>query len=425
MKTISTLVMAALCLFLTVTTSAQNQAEKDQITYKPLKIGQKLPEITYPVHNYKSPKVNLADFEARLIIIDFWATWCTACITNFPKMEQLQKEYKDQVQFLKVTYQPDSIVLPFLKKLRTNSLIPEINDDKALHQLFPHEYLPHYVWIDQSGTLIATTSAEQVTAENIDKVLSNGASALKLKVDLDRSVPLFITNDLIKNNELKHYSILLKGRYDGLASGYVPYMANKKITGLSLTNLAMLDIYTIIIRSIYRERGERYNKNFLIMKVKDPAKILYRDDLPPEDQYTYSCNAPGLFDENLYLHIIEDLNRYSNYKGTIEKQKVNCLLLKVKHSNTENYKTKGGKRRNAFSLDQEMVNCPIDFLVMDLGTLPSVTVPIIDETGYKGMADVKLSKNPDLQTLRKELAAYDLELVDAKRKINMFTISDK
>lgn len=226
MKTIFTLVMAALCLFCTATVKAQTQ--ENQITYKTLKIGQKLPEVTYPVRNYKSSKVNLADFEARLIIIDFWATWCTACIINFPKMEQLQNQYKDQVQFLKVTYQPDSIVLPFLKKLGKASLIPEINDDKILHQLFPHEYLPHYVWIDQSGTLIATTSAEQVTAENIDKVLSNGASALKLKVDLDRSVPLFINNDLIKNNELKHYSIFLKGRYDGLASGYVPYQPTRK-----------------------------------------------------------------------------------------------------------------------------------------------------------------------------------------------------
>lgn len=423
MKTISTLVMAALCLFCTATIKAQTQ--ESQINYKPLRIGQKLPEITFPIHNYKSPKVNLADFEARLIIIDFWATWCTACITNFPKIEQLQKEYKDQVQFLKVTYQPDSVVLPFLKKLKTTSIIPEINDDKILHQLFPHEYLPHYVWIDQSGALIATTSAEQITAENIDKVLSSGASALKLKVDLDRSVPLFITNDLIKNNELKHYSIFLKGRYDGLASGYVPYQTNKKITGLSLTNLALLDIYRNIISSIYRERGERYDDNFLIMKVKDPAKILYRDDVHPEDQYTYSCNAPGLYDEKLYLHIIEDLNRYSDYTGTIEKQKVNCYLLKLKNRNTDKLKTKGGKRRNAFSLNQELVNCPIDFLIMDLGTLPSVTVPIIDETGYKNRIDVKLSKNPDLQTLRKELAAYNLELVDAKRKINMFTISDK
>lgn len=424
MKTISTLVMAALCLFLTTHTNAQNQ-----VSYKPVQIGQKIPEVDLTnIHNYKTSKLNLADFEARLIIIDFWATWCTACIASFPKMEQLQNQYKDQVQFLKVTNQKEAEALPFLEKLYKEkpSIIPGITDDKQLHQLFPHQYLPHYVWIDESGTLIATTSAEQVSSENIDKVLSHNKPSLQLKVDLKQGKSLFLKDDLLKGNQLKQYSLFFKGRYDGLSSGFSTQKTGDRQTGLSLTNLPLISLYDHVISALYRQQGELYTRSKRIIQVKDSSKLMYNKDLPSSEYYTYECNAPDLQGTSLYQYILEDLNRYTDYTGTIEKRKVKCLVLK-KTGKADQLKTTGGVAQNTLFKrpDGKLINGPFRYLLIRLIDLPIIKLPLIDETGYTGKIDITLSQKPDLSLLQKELKAYGLELAEKERTINVFVLKDK
>lgn len=182
--------MATLCLFF----SAPSQAQSVTSAFKPVKIGDRIPDVTLTnVYNYETTKTNLSDFKAKLIILDFWATLCTSCLANFPKTEELQKQYGGEVQFIKVTCQPRAEVIPFLEELHKThpSAIPVVTDDSALHQLFPHIYLPHYVWLDQTGKVVATTTAEQLTAENIDQFLSNdNIGNMSMKVDMDNTKSL-------------------------------------------------------------------------------------------------------------------------------------------------------------------------------------------------------------------------------------------
>ena len=182
--------MATLCLFF----SAPSQAQSVASTFKSVKIGGRIPDVTLTnVCNYETTKTNLSDFKAKLIILDFLATSCTSCLANSPKTEELQKQYGGEVQFIKVTYQPRTEILPFLEELHKThpSAIPVVTDDSSLHQLFPHIDLPHYVWLDQTGKVVATTTAEELTAENIDHFLSNdNVGNMHMKVDMNNSKSL-------------------------------------------------------------------------------------------------------------------------------------------------------------------------------------------------------------------------------------------
>lgn len=182
--------MATLCLFF----SAPSQAQSVTTTFKRVKIGGRIPDVTLTnVYNYETTKINLSDFKAKLIILDFWATSCTSCLANFSETEQLQKKYGGEVQFIKVTCQPRAEVLPFLEKLHKThpSAIPVVTNDSALHQLFPHINLPHYVWLDQTGKVIATTIIEELTVENIDQFLNHdNIGDMRMKVDMDDSKSL-------------------------------------------------------------------------------------------------------------------------------------------------------------------------------------------------------------------------------------------
>ncbi len=36
------------------------------------------------------------DFRGRVVLINFWATWCQPCITELPELDQLQRDYEDK-----------------------------------------------------------------------------------------------------------------------------------------------------------------------------------------------------------------------------------------------------------------------------------------------------------------------------------------
>jgi len=78
--------------------------------------GQQLTQIRIP----DLEKI-LSSGEDKLLVINFWATWCPPCVKELPHFQKVAKEYnKDKVSFLLVSLdfpsQIDSHLKPFLKK---------------------------------------------------------------------------------------------------------------------------------------------------------------------------------------------------------------------------------------------------------------------------------------------------------------------
>lgn len=48
-------------------------------------------------------EVSVDEYEGKLVLIDFWESWCGPCLQVFPAMDQLREEYPDQFQVLAVT----------------------------------------------------------------------------------------------------------------------------------------------------------------------------------------------------------------------------------------------------------------------------------------------------------------------------------
>jgi thiol-disulfide isomerase/thioredoxin len=166
-------------LFLSYACFAQN------VAIEPLKIGDKFPEavlnVSFPrIANGSKPgdSLQLNQYKGKIILLDFWASWCSTCIYKFPLLAELQRKYKDDLVVILVDSKetkdtPERIlgILTGAKAPFQKTALPSIYNDTILTKLFPHRFLPHYVWFGKDGTLKMISSAELLNAETVNALL--------------------------------------------------------------------------------------------------------------------------------------------------------------------------------------------------------------------------------------------------------------
>ncbi|MDR2273699.1 MAG: SusC/RagA family TonB-linked outer membrane protein [Sphingobacterium sp.] len=191
----------------------------------PLQIGDTVPEILWNLplsvvnHPQQKDIMSLNDYKEKLIILDFWATWCGSCIKSFPKLDSLHAEFKDDLQVLlinsiKGTGDTKEKVMTFFSKQDSRLHFPSVVNDTIFKQVFPRMLLPHFVWIDRHGVVVAITTSAEVNRENIRKVIAGVKVPMKIKDDFKpkNKQTLESNSNGNGNNRLKSQPFTLFGR---------------------------------------------------------------------------------------------------------------------------------------------------------------------------------------------------------------------
>jgi thioredoxin:protein disulfide reductase len=99
-------------------------------------------------------KLDLASLKGKVVLIDFWATWCVPCISEIPMFNDLTKQYKAQgFEMIAVSLDEEGAekVKPFLKKHPMNYTLTL--GDQSLAEMFKvsDSALPVAILIDKQG----------------------------------------------------------------------------------------------------------------------------------------------------------------------------------------------------------------------------------------------------------------------------------
>jgi thiol-disulfide isomerase/thioredoxin len=62
-----------------------------------------LKDYNWKLSDLNSNNVNLRESKGKVILINFWATWCPPCVAEIPELQELHDHYKDKVDFYFVT----------------------------------------------------------------------------------------------------------------------------------------------------------------------------------------------------------------------------------------------------------------------------------------------------------------------------------
>jgi thiol-disulfide isomerase/thioredoxin len=99
--------------------------------------------------------VRLSDYKGKVVLINFWATWCPPCRAEVPDLVKIQRDYgKRGLQIIGITYPPqtDSEVRQFIRELKIN--YPVALGMKETKSLFDQsETLPLTIVIDRDGNV--------------------------------------------------------------------------------------------------------------------------------------------------------------------------------------------------------------------------------------------------------------------------------
>ena len=99
--------------------------------------------------------VRLSDYKGKVVLINFWATWCPPCRAEMPDLVKLQTEHAKQgLQIIGITYPPErkSRVRRFARSVKVN--YPIILGTRQIKARFSsEETLPLTVVINRDGTV--------------------------------------------------------------------------------------------------------------------------------------------------------------------------------------------------------------------------------------------------------------------------------
>lgn len=161
------------CLFLTLAACSGSKSSAHGGLKAP-SVRQKAPDFT--LRDAEGRQVRLADYRGKVVLLNFWATWCGPCRVEIPWFIDFEKQYKDRgfaVLGVSMDEEGWEAVRPYLDRMRVNYRV--LMGDSMVSDLYGGvDSLPTSFMIDRDGRVarvhIGLVSRSEYQ-DDIDKLL--------------------------------------------------------------------------------------------------------------------------------------------------------------------------------------------------------------------------------------------------------------
>lgn len=431
--------MTNLKLLLIITLLTIKITVRSQSSLKPYPvIGEPIPAFTLTnVHDNSKKTFDPRDVKGKWLVIDFWNKYCMSCVASFPKINQLQKEFKDQIQFLLVgrnIYEErdiDQIYERYKKKLGLQ--ITNAYDTVLIDQFGVNGY-PFVVIVDPQSTVYAITGGMTITREFLQDLVN------KKKPKFDRHFGAhehnrgafkpwgYLVDASQTQNDFLYRSVLSKCQ-ERVSYGSLVIDLNVEQGLFQRTCAALFQLYNIAYwgeSNWPRERplyAECYP--YPVREMSDPSPFEFYAD--GTGMYNYSLIVPQEKSTKDYLMEVmrRDLKNYFGYEVSRETRMMPYWSLTA----TEEAKGKLKSKSKTFEDERDATRIKAKKISMELVLAQieqyNVGIPIIDDTNIKGLIDIDFSANMmDIEDVRKEFKKLGLILEKNKKEFKVLVIRD-
>lgn len=391
------------------------EAAERQTEIKPLEIGDTIPEQLWrlPLQVVNHPKgkdtITLNDYrDKKLIILDFWATWCVPCVKSLTQLNSASTVFGEDLVILPSTYEQASVASSFLEKRKLN--LPSFNaqSNESLKSFFPHRMVPHQVWITE-GSVKAITGHPKNIIANIAAVLRGEAVDMEDKVDMiDYDYRQPIIPFTLRADELI-VSHTTSGQLKGVGT-----MASSLVKDnrhwITFSNYPLMRLYA---------QALGLPANRIIMDTVRPELFVSNSGKNSNSIFCYQLIAPGHYTEKqINDYIVRSLNLDLDLCGKWDTIEMDCWVIRNPSEMSSNHNVAQQEKQMVTLTDLlERYNKKI------AGTASPIYVNYITGTVLV-KDDFSLRDLNDPKKMQHMLSPYGLHITAEKMKIPVYRIQD-
>lgn len=363
-------------------------------------------------------KIDWKALADKIVVFDFFDTFCGTCIGSMPHLQELQDKHSDKLQVFNVTWQDKKTLDRFFATNPTviahKVNLPVIYADVDLRAWFPYQAAPHIV-IVFNGKVQAITFNRLLTEENVLRLHREGRIDLPLKNDFGEALEL-VTPGTANVDNLKS-GAWITGYQNGIPAKPLTFELDSA-NGTFRSYIHNRSIFRALINTWGQIAPREYviNPKRVIWKVKNPS--IY-DDLEKEGE-AWSSKFAICYERRDFVNrdstsqakvVLEDLHSLLGIKSSWETKTMDCWIFRP--CSVKPYE--GSAIKNVLKFDGS--NTLARFIGM-IGKFP----PVLDEVQYRG--NIAVGDFTNKEELNAQLQVYGIEIVEGKGEFEVFVIDE-
>ena len=286
----------------------------------PPMLGKVCPDFSMSVigANGVEKPLNLSELRGKVVILEFWATYCAPCIPYIKHFEKLQFQFGDAIKVIEISEENRDKVDAFILKKGYKNVSFAMDWGRKLNDMFYHHFIPHTVVIDQDGVVLAFTSPDEIDQEVIGKLINREPVTFTMKHEYQESSYNSSSNVLqnydqpIIVNKPKNQSYKIE--FSNYKEGYATEFVKESSSEYKFVNCPLSLMYQIL----YDQKTSR-----VILDVNEPAKYSFEN----QNSYCLDLSVPDFIGKSVQDIALQQLEGLFPLKSKIEVRNRKVFVL--------------------------------------------------------------------------------------------------